>query len=76
MNLIYTIMPIVSLMVGFYFGYKIGKDHEIPKVEVKTPGKIIEEHKEKKKEKKETEELEQYLSNIDNFPRNQKRFKE
>jgi hypothetical protein len=75
-NLIYTLLPIIALMIGFYFGYRIGKDKEIPRVEIKTPVQIIEEHKEKKQEKIENEELDQYLSNIDNFPNNQRRFKE
>lgn len=75
-NLIYTLLPIIALMIGFYFGYRIGKDKEIPRVEIKTPVQIIEEHKEKKQEKIENEEIDQYLSNIDNFPNNQRRFKE
>ena len=29
-NLIYTILPIVCLITGFYFGFKIGKTEEIP----------------------------------------------
>ena len=75
-NLIYTLLPIIALMIGFYFGYRIGKDKEIPRVEIKTPVQIIEEHKEKKQEKIENEELDQFLSNINNFPNNQIRFKE
>ena len=75
-NLIYTLLPIIALMIGFYFGYRIGKDKEIPRVKIKTPVQIIEEHKEKKQEKIENEEIDQYLSNIDNFPNNQRRFKE
>lgn len=75
-NLIYTLLPIVALMIGFYFGYRIGKDKELPRVEIKTPVQIIEEHKEKKQGKMENEEIDQYLSNIDNYPNNQRRFKE
>ena len=75
-NVIYMIMPIITMIMGFYFGYRIGKDKELPKVEIKTPVQIIEEHKEKKQEKIENEEIDQYLSNIDNFPNNQRRFKE
>lgn len=72
-NFIYMILPIISMMIGFYFGYRIGKDKEIPKIEIKTPVEIIEEHKEKRKEKVETEELDAYLANIDSFPNNQKK---
>lgn len=75
-NLIYTLLPIVALMIGFYFGYRIGKDKELPRVEIKTPVQIIEERKEKKQGKMENEEIDQYLSNIDNYPNNQRRFKE
>lgn len=74
-NLIYTILPIITLIVGFYFGFKIGKQNEIPKVEIKTPKKIIDDCKKEKKTQKDNEELEQYLANIDNFPNNQISFK-
>jgi hypothetical protein len=70
------IMPIIAMIMGFYFGYRIGKDKELPKVEIKTPIEIIEEYKEKQQEKQDKEELEQYLANLDNFPNNQIRFKE
>lgn len=79
-NLIYTILPIITLIVGFYFGFKIGKENEIPKTEVKSPIKIMQEYKEKKEEKKKADEEEQlkaemttYLENIDNYPFNQKK---
>lgn len=74
-----TLMPIVTLIVGFYFGFRIGKDKDIPKVEV-NPVKIVKENieqaKEEKETKKEREILEQYMENIDNYPRNQIRIKE
>ena len=77
-NLIYTVLPIITLIVGFYFGFHIGKDKEIPKVEIKTPVEIVEEHKEKKKErarktkqKQDEEELEAYLGNLDRYPYDQ-----
>lgn len=79
-NLIYTLLPIIALMIGFYFGYRIGKDKELPKVEIKSPVQAITEHIEDKREKaqarKDEEEINQYLSNIDNFPNNQIKFKE
>ena len=31
-NLIYTILSIACLSAGFYFGFKIGKTSEMPKV--------------------------------------------
>jgi hypothetical protein len=78
-NLIYTILPIIALMIGFYFGYKIGKDKEIPKVElnpVKVIAKNVEDKREREQAKKDAEEIDTYLSNLDNYPNNQIRFKE
>ena len=78
-NLIYTILPIITLIVGFYFGYRIGKDKEIPKVElnpVKVIAKNVEDKREREQAKKDAEEIDTYLSNLDNYPNNQIRFKE
>lgn len=78
-NLIYTILPIIALIVGFYFGYKIGKDKEIPKVElnpVKVIAKNVEDKRTREQAKKDAEEIDTYLSNLDNYPNNQIRFKE
>ena len=78
-NVILYITPIITLIVGFYFGFRIGKDKDIPKVEV-NPLKIVKEEieqaKEEKETKKEREILEQYMENIDNYPKNQIRIKE
>lgn len=65
-NLIYTILPIVCLIAGFYFGFKIGKTSEIPKIseKAKHPIKtIIEEMEQKEAES----ELNKALKNLDNF---------
>ena len=77
-NIVYMIMPVITLIIGFYFGFRIGKDKAIPKVEIKTPTEIIEEHKDKKdaikrkeQQKKEEAELEAYLGNLDRYPYNQ-----
>ena len=78
-NLIYTILPIITLIVGFYFGYRIGKDKEIPKVElnpVKAIVKNVEDKREREQAKKDEQEINDYLSNLDNFPHNQIKFKE
>ncbi len=65
-NLINTILPIVCLSAGFYFGFKIGKTSEIPKVpeELKHPIKTA---KETKREKETEEELSKALRNLDNY---------
>ena len=72
-NLIYTILPIITMIIGFYFGFRIRKDDEFPKV--KTPAEIVNEHKEKVKVKKEQTKTDAYLENIDNYPYNQKEIK-
>ena len=72
-NLIYTILPIVTLIIGFYFGFNLKKTNELP--EIKTPVKIIEEKKEQAQIKQKQNELETYMQNIDNYPNNQKDFK-
>lgn len=73
-NLIYTILPIITMMIGFYFGFNLKKEDKLPKL--KSPKEIIEEKKEAKKEKQEINELATYLENIDNYPYKQKEIKE
>ena len=66
-NLIYTILCILCLCIGFYFGFRIGKEKEIPKVKIKAPSQIIKEHKANKEEEKEMNRLNTILNNIDNY---------
>lgn len=73
-NLIYSIIPGLCICIGFYFGFRIGKEKEIPKI--KTISEVIEEKKEIAEEKKEKNIMTDYLSNIDNYPNNQKEIKE
>lgn len=65
-NLIYTFLSIVCLSAGFYFGFKIGKTLEMPRVpeRVKHP---IETIKKQKQQKKIEDELNKALKNLDNF---------
>jgi hypothetical protein len=65
-NLIYTILPVVCLITGFYFGFKIGKTLELPSIpeKVKHPIKTIIEEKEQKEAES---ELNKALKNLDNF---------
>lgn len=74
-NLIYTILPIITLIIGFCFGFYLNMEREIPKLQVRTPTKIIKEYKREKKKEQEETEMEQYMENIDNYPNNQKSFK-
>lgn len=73
-NLIYSIIPVISFIAGFCFGFYIKKEDRMP--ELKSPAKVIKEHKEIKKEEKKRNIEEQYLENIDNYPYNQKDIKE
>ena len=74
-NLVYVIMPIIAMMIGFYFGYRIGKDKEIPEVTIKTPTEIVEEMKENKEVRDFDRDLQDFMTNIDNYPYNQKEIK-
>ena len=67
-NLLYSIIPVICLIAGFYFGYKVrgtSKEDKLP--DVKSPARIIKEHKQKKKEEKELEEVKQWMEEIDNY---------
>ena len=48
MNFIYTIISIVCLILGFYSGYKIGKEQRLPE-EIK-PSKIVKRYIKRKQE--------------------------
>lgn len=74
LNLISQIIPIISFVIGFYFGFSIKKEDKLP--EFKTPIQKIEEIKQEKKEKKKKDILDQYMDNLDNYPNNQKQIKE
>lgn len=65
-NLIYTILSIACLSAGFYFGFKIGKTSEMPKVpeKIKHPIKTI---KVEKEHEQFESELNKALKNLDNF---------
>lgn len=73
MNFIYTILSIVCLILGFYYGYKIGRDNEMPKVskEIKHPIRTIKTYRKEKKEEErideQLEELQQDLDILDNY---------
>lgn len=70
MNLIYTILSISCLIFGFYFGFRIGKDKEIPK-EIVHPVETIKKHQKEKMDEKEQDgklkELQQDLEILDNY---------
>lgn len=74
-NVIYTILPVISMIIGFYFGYRLGKDKEIPQIEIKSPVEIVEDIIEKHEAKELNNELEDFMTNLDNYPNNQKKIK-
>lgn len=73
MNNLMMILPCLCLCIGFYFGYKIGKEQDI---KISTPVQIIQKKKEEKNAKHEKDVLNQYIANIDNYPNNQVSIKE
>ena len=69
-SFVYSVMPVICLIAGFYFGYKIrgdSKEDNIPGVELKSPVTIIKEKKQKKKEEKELAEIKDWIEQIDNY---------
>lgn len=73
-NLISQIIPVITFIAGFSFGFYIKKEDKLP--EIKSPAKIIKQKKQEIKEEKKRDIDEQYLENIDNYPYNQKDIKE
>lgn len=73
MNLIYTILSISCLIFGFYIGFRIGRDREIPEMpkEITHPIETFKTNKKEKKEEKEQDEklkeLQQDLEELDNY---------
>lgn len=73
MNFVYTILSISCLIFGFYFGFKIGKDKEIPETpkEIKHPIRTIKTYRKEKKEEEKIdeklEEIQQDLEILDNY---------
>jgi len=67
-NLLYSIVPVVSMMIGIYAGYKLrgdgGKD-KLP--DIKSPKRIIQEHREIAEEEKELEEIENWIKKINDY---------
>ena len=67
-NLLCSIIPVISMVIGLYAGYKLrgdgGKDN-MP--DIKSPKTIIKERKIKKKEKEELKEASEWLEKIDKY---------
>lgn len=73
MEFIHLIMPILCICFGFYTGYKLGKEKELPKVpeEIKHPIQTIKDNIETKKAEREEnerlEELQEDLAELDAY---------
>ena len=74
LNLIYSILPTITFIVGFVFGFKVHKKDKLP--EIKSPMTVVKEKKKEKEIEKEANTLNDYIENIDNYPHNQKDIKE
>lgn len=62
MQVLYSIITALCLCIGFYFGFKIGKTNELPKL-LKTK----QEKKQEKEKEKKMNELEKALRNLDRY---------
>ena len=73
MDFIYTILSISCLVFGFYFGFRIGEEKEIPETpkEITHPIRTIKTYRKEKKEEEKIdeklEELQQDLEILDNY---------
>ena len=67
-NLINSIVPVISMFIGIYIGYKLrgdgGKD-KLP--DIKSPKTLIKERKEQKAEEKEIEEVKKWIEEVNNY---------
>lgn len=62
MQILYSITIALCLCIGFYFGFKIGRTNELPKL-IKSKKQINRE----KEEEKEISRLEKELKNLNNY---------
>ena len=62
MQIIYSITTALCLCIGFYFGFKIGRTNELPKL-IKSRKQI----KEEQQEEKEINKLEKALNNLNKY---------
>lgn len=79
-NLIYTILCIACLCIGFFVGYKTASGSTVNKVSIPNPIKTVKEKIEDKKEQQEIqeqlEELNKIYGNLENYDGSNKGQKE
>lgn len=61
MQLLYSIIMVLALMIGFYFGFVIGRTNELPKI--KSKKQIVKE----KEEERQKNLFERALNNLDKY---------
>lgn len=62
MQILYSIITTLCLCIGFYFGFKLGRTNELPKL-IKSRKEI----KKEKEEEKEISKLEKALKNLNEY---------
>lgn len=70
-NLIQTIISILCLIVGFYFGFRVGKTKELPEINpIEVADKVdtqVTAIKKKKEQKKDLDKFNQAMKNMERF---------
>lgn len=61
MQILYSIVTALCLGIGFYFGFKLGKTNEFPKI------KSIKQIKKEKEDEENKNNLEKALNNLDKY---------
>ena len=69
MEIFNIILPIITLIFGFYAGFKLAKEKELPKVpeKIKHPIEEIKKNKDEKEIIEEIKEIQTDLETLDNF---------
>lgn len=73
MELIYTIIAILCMCLGFYTGYKVGKDKDLPKIPkelvhpIKTIKENLDNNKDEKEQNEKLEKLQEDLAELDAY---------
>lgn len=62
MPILYSITTALCLCIGFYFGFKLGRTNELPKI-IKTK----QEKKQQEEQEKKKSELEKALNNLNRY---------
>lgn len=61
MQILYSITTALCLCIGFYFGFKLGRNNELPRFKTRTERKQVQE------EKEEADVLNKILKNLDRY---------